>query len=107
MIEELLGDMLYNMQDYLSKMEKSKNNDLETLKLGIIQEWDNFIPYGGVHDLGLKIINSTNSVAELEYEIDCLYAYVMSNIETRDVKQSIIDYRKRQLKKDFRKTKIK
>lgn len=107
MIEELLGDMLYNMQDYLNKMYNSKNYDLETIKGGIINEWDCFIPYGGVHDLGLKIINSTTSVAELEYEIDCLYSYVMSNIETRDVKQSIIDYRKKQLKKDFRKTKIK
>ena len=106
MIEELLDDMLYNMQDYLFKMYKSKNNDLETLKLGIINEWDNYIPYGGVHDMGLGLINSVSSAAELEYQVDSLYFFVLSNIETRDVKQSIIDYRKKQLKKDFKKGKI-
>lgn len=57
--------------------------------------------------MGLSIINSVTSAAELEYEIDCLYAFVLSNVESKDVKQSIIDYRKRQLKKDFRKGKIK
>ena len=101
MIEELLYKMLDNMRDSIVKMNDS-NVDLETIKLNVKNEWDYFIPYGGVHDMGLSLINSAASAAELEYEIDCLYAFVMSNVKSKDVKQSVIDYRKRQLKKDFK-----
>lgn len=107
MIEELLYKMESNMSDYITKMEDSITSEgyvtgdlIETTRIGIINEWNYFMPYGYINKLGKSFIETANPAHLME----CVYHLsnlIRDNTQHEDVKKAIIKFKKKELNKDF------
>ena len=105
-MEELLYKMESNMSDYITKMEDSitsvgyTGDLIETTRIGIINEWNYFMPYGYINKLGKSFIENANPAHLME----CVYHLsnlIRNNTKDEDVKRAIIKFKKKELNKDF------
>ena len=103
-MEELLYKMESNMSDYITKMEDSISSEcwvtgdlIETTRIGLINEWNYFMPYGYINKLGKSFIQTANPAHLME----CVYhlsSLIRDNTQHEDVKKAIIKFKKKRIK---------
>lgn len=107
MIEELLDKLETNMKDLEDKYgeeyvyNKDINEALQNFKIGMINEWNYFIPQGLINSLGVNFINLYSFDTHWSLT-ETLITVIMKNIDHPDVKLALSNFRKKQISEDFK-----